>query len=184
MRDPPSPILTRLFAALASNRMPPLARYGPLTLSFARSLVVNFSLFRHALSRAGVTPDATVEALPSAESREYEAHLEEEWGARAVAALGEPLPSSQDLNKGLAVPSSGDDKGSVEDDGEGEEGDGGRDGVGGGAAGGSTEGEVVLLLACLCRGLGTNFVVCVPEILGRSVRMSVRMTMGGFVTTS
>ena len=81
---------------------------------------------------AGITPDASTETLPSAEGREYEVALEEEWGLRAVAALEEPYPESRQ-----ATPEA------------------------------RAEGEVVLLLACLCRGLGTTYVVRVPEILSR-----------------
>lgn len=134
---------------------------------------LHFFFFFHNLTFAGVSPDASVETLPSVEGREYEVRLEEEWGARAVAALGEPLPLAQELkvrlgaavNAALAVRR------------------GGGDGGGGGAASwpvdgtfnskeegereGGTEGEVVLFLACLCRGLETTFIVRVPEILGR-----------------
>ncbi|CAN0059941.1 unnamed protein product, partial [Hapterophycus canaliculatus] len=47
--------------------------------------------------------------------------------------------------------------------------------MGGEAAGGggATDGELVLLLACLCRGLGTTFVVRVPEILGRQIPLTL-----------
>lgn len=63
--------------------------------------------------------------------------LEEEWGLRAVAALGEPYPQPRNAFSSSRVATE------------------------------EAEGEVVLLLACLCRGLGTTYVVRVPEILSR-----------------
>lgn len=77
---------------------------------------------------------------------------------KAVAALGEPLPSPAATG------------------GKGTEGEGSGGGAGDETSGslgvseareGGSDGEVALLLACLCRGLGTTFVNRVPEILGR-----------------
>lgn len=128
----------------------------------------------------GSSPDASAETLPSAEGRENNAAVEEEWGARAVAALKEPLPdaryaslssSSSSSSSSSPLPSSADividTDGGVAD---GRGGGGGDEGVGDSGAGareGATDGELTLLLACLCRGLGTTFVVRLPEILNR-----------------
>lgn len=97
--------------------------------------------------------------LPSAEGREYGKALEEDWGNGAMSALREPLP--------LLPPPVGTKKsasGGAQAAAGGNGGEAGAEEVG---KAGASEGEVVLLLACLCRGLGTTFVVRVPEILGR-----------------
>lgn len=111
------------------------------------------------LQSTGVTPDANVETLPPSEGREYDLRVEEEWGARAIAALGEPLPSHEVVAtsgyKDVAI-YSGEMDDLVPDAKRVQE-----------TEEGGTEGEVALLLACLCRGLGTTFVVRVPEIIGR-----------------
>lgn len=74
-------------------------------------------------------------------------------------ALREPLPSIEETTKSAAAAAAAATA----------KPDGGGGGVEGGGRVGATEGEVVLLLACLCRGLGTTFVVGVPELLGRCV---------------
>lgn len=98
---------------------------------------IPFSIVQITVHFSGITPDASTETLPSAEGRDYEMALEEDWGLRAVAALGEPYPQPRNaLSFSRRVTE-------------------------------EAEGEVVLLLACLCRGLGTTYVVRVPEILSR-----------------
>lgn len=117
--------------------------------------------------QSGVTGDASsCDRLPPAEGREYNKALEEEWGNRAVSALREPLPSpspspSSDT-KAAAAAAAGTATATAEVE----------TAVSGGEVrAGASEGEVSLLLACLCRGLETTFVVRVPEILGRCGRV-------------
>lgn len=98
---------------------------------------VPFSVVHTTVHFSGITPDASTETLPSAEGRDYEMALEEEWGLRAIAALGEPYPHPRNAFSSSRMVTE------------------------------EAEGEVVLLLACLCRGLGTTYVVRVPEILSR-----------------
>lgn len=111
---------------------------------------------------SGVAAGAsTCDTLPSAEGREYGKALEEDWGNGAMSALREPLPLPPPpfgTKKAAAASAAGAQAAG------GTGGEAGGEGVG---RVGASEGEVVLLLACLCRGLGTTFVVRVPEILGR-----------------
>lgn len=107
----------------------------------------------------GVTADASsCDTLPSADGREYNKTLEEEWANGAVSALKEPWPAPEAKEAAAAAAAAA---GAAERE------DGGGGGADEGGRVGGTEGEVALLLACLCRGLGTTFVVRVPEILGR-----------------
>ncbi|CAM9791582.1 unnamed protein product [Pylaiella littoralis] len=113
---------------------------------------------------AGVAADdSSCDTLPSAEGLEYSKALEEEWRNGAVVALREPLPSIEETTKSAAAAAAAATA----------KPDGGGGGVEGGDRVGATEGEVVLLLACLCRGLGTTFVVGVPELLGRQIPLTL-----------
>lgn len=117
------------------------------------------------LQQSGVTGGASsCDSLPPAEGREYNKALEEEWGNRAVSALREPLPSPSPSpspdTKAAAAAAAGTAAAEVEAGVSGDE-----------VRAGASEGEVSLLLACLCRGLETTFVVRVPEILGRCGRV-------------
>ncbi|CAM9669332.1 unnamed protein product, partial [Ectocarpus sp. 12 AP-2014] len=94
--------------------------------------------------------------------REYNKALEEEWGNRAVSALREPLPSPSPDIKAAAAAAAGTAAAEVEAGVSGDE-----------VRAGASEGEVSLLLACLCRGLETTFVVRVPEILGRQIPLTL-----------
>ncbi|CAN0194719.1 unnamed protein product [Ectocarpus sp. 6 AP-2014] len=116
---------------------------------------------------AGVTGGASsCDSLPPAEGREYNKALEEEWGNRAVSALREPLPSPSPSpspdTKAAAPAAAGTAAAEEEAAVSGDE-----------VRAGASEGEVSLLLACLCRGLETTFVVRVPEILGRQIPLTL-----------
>ncbi|CAM9459336.1 unnamed protein product [Ectocarpus sp. 8 AP-2014] len=116
---------------------------------------------------AGVTGGASsCDSLPPAEGREYNKALEEEWGNRAVSALREPLPSPSPSpspdTKAAAAAAAGTAAAEEEAAVSGDE-----------VRAGASEGEVSLLLACLCRSLETTFVVRVPEILGRQIPLTL-----------
>eukprot|EP00752_Nemacystus_decipiens_P003214 g2975.t1 len=116
---------------------------------------------------AGVTADASsCDTLPSVEGREYNNRaLEEEWANGAVSALREPLPVPETKEAVAAAVASAAAAAAEAAE---------TAGVGdGGGKAGATDGEVALLLACLCRGLGTTFVVRVPEILGRQIPLTL-----------
>lgn len=122
----------------------------PLPLSH-RTPVRHSLPCRHA---AGDIQNTSAETLPPAEGKEYYAGLEEEWRARVVANIGEPLPFEDNVALGVSFGGGRWGEEVLDDSGE---------------AGSkrNSDGEVVLLLACLCRGLGTTFVSRVSEILIR-----------------
>lgn len=91
--------------------------------------------------------------------------MEEEWANGAVSALREPLPVLETKEAAAAAIAAAVTAAAAAAEAGG--GGGAADGGDGGGRVAATEGEVALLLACLCRDLGTTFVVRVPEILGR-----------------
>ncbi|CAN0061361.1 unnamed protein product, partial [Scytosiphon promiscuus] len=128
---------------------------------------------------AGVTTDASsCSILTSVEGRVLEygdndaSVLEQDWGNGAVSALREPLPLPSRSSATWPSEPNGNAAATAQHV---EKASGAREGDRGEAAtvGGATDGELVLLLACLCRGLGTTFVVRVPEILGRQIPLTL-----------